>query len=82
MSASLWWKELPRIAATSVCVPRVSHSCPPPTPPLQETLPDQQVGLAQAPINLLLLPWVPVHMRFCVRPLRMKRLFPLAPWDS
>ena len=34
--------------------------------PLQETPQGQQVALAQAPIKLLLLPWVPVHMKFCV----------------
>ena len=64
------------MAATSVYVPRVIHSC---HLLLQETLQDQQVGLAQAPIKLLLLPWVPVHVRFCVCPLRVKSLFPRTP---
>ena len=45
------------------CVLRVSRSR---LLPLQETLQDQQVDVAQAPIKLLLLPWVPVHMKFCV----------------
>ena len=36
----------------------------------QEVLQDQQVGLAQASIKLLLLPWVLVRMRFCVCSLR------------
>ena len=31
----------------------------------QETPQGQQVALAQAPIKLLLLPGVPVHMKFC-----------------
>lgn len=58
---------------TNVFVPRVScsHSLP-----LQETLQGQQVDLAQAPIKLLLLPWVLVHMRFCVSPLRVKSFSP------
>ena len=61
----------PNIAATSVYVPMVSRSHP---LPFQDTLQDQQVGLAQAPIQLLLLPWVPVHVRFFVCPLRVKSL--------
>ena len=69
----------PNRSATSVCVPRVSHSH---LPPLQETFQDQQAGLAQAPIKLLLLPWVLVCMRFCVCPLRAKSLFPPVPWGS
>lgn len=52
----------PSVSATGVCVPRVSLNRP---PPLQETLQEQQVGLAQAPIKLLLLPWVLVRVRFC-----------------
>ena len=50
---------------TSVYVPRLSRSRAPP-PPLQETLQDQQVGLAQAPIKLLLLPLVLVCVILCV----------------
>ena len=50
------------MSATNVYVPRVSHSCP--LPP-QETLQDQQVGMAQAPIKLLLLACVQVYMRLC-----------------
>ena len=64
---------LPNMSATSACVPRVSHSHP--LLP-QETLPDQQVGLAQAPIKLLFLLLVPVCVRFCVHCLRLKSLFP------
>ena len=58
---------------TGVFVPRVScsHSLP-----LQEILQGQQVDLAQAPIKVLLLPWVLVHMRFCVSPLRVKSFSP------
>ena len=55
----------PNMAAVSVYVSRVR----PLPPPLQETLQDQQVGLAQAPIKLLLLPWFPEPVRFCVHPL-------------
>ena len=49
------------MAAASICVPRVSHTC---LLHLQETLQEQQVGLTQAPIKLLLLSWSVV--RFCV----------------
>ena len=63
------------MAATSVCVPSMRLS-----PPYLTTLPlqgaDQQVGLDQGPLKLLLLPWVWVSVRFCVCPLRMKCLFP------
>ena len=48
----------------------------PPTPPPHETVQDQQVGLAQAPMRLLLLPLVPVHVRFCTIPLRVKSVSP------
>lgn len=44
--------------------------------PLWETLQDQQVGLTQTPIKLLIFPWVPVHVRFCVFPLRFLKLSP------
>ena len=48
--------------------------CPkgePQLPPLlQETLQDEQVGLVQAPIKLLLLPWVLVCMRFLYVPFK------------
>ena len=44
----------PWVSATSVLVTTESHSHPP--PPLQESLPDQQVGLAQAPMESLLCP--------------------------
>ena len=57
---------------SSVCVPRMTSSC---FLFLWETLQDQQVGLTQAPFKLLLLPWVPEHVRFCVLPLRVESLF-------
>lgn len=38
---------------------------PPPSLHLQEAPQDKQVGLAQAPIKLPLLPWVLEHERFC-----------------
>ena len=41
---SMQQKKLLKVAATSVYVPRVSHSCPPPL--LWETLQDQEVRLA------------------------------------
>ena len=72
-------RKLPYVAATNVCVLRVSLSYP---LPLQETLQDQQVGLAQAPIKLLLFPWILVHVRFCVCPLAVKSLFPPVLWAS
>ena len=50
------------------------------TLPLQDT--HQQVGLAQAPVRLLLLPWVLVHVRFCVCHLKVKSLFLLVLWGS
>ena len=34
--------------------------------PLQEALRDHQGGLTQASFKLLLLPWIPAHMGFCV----------------
>ena len=61
------------ISTASVYIPRVSLSHP---LPLQETLQDQQVGLAQGPIKLLLLPWVPMCKRFCVCPLKVKSVSP------
>ena len=48
--------------------------------PLQETPQGQQVALAQAPIKLLLFPWVPMHMKVCEHPLRMKSLFSPVLW--
>ena len=56
-------RMLPGMAATSVSVPRVSHTCP---LPLQETLQGQQVGLAQALNKLLLLLCVLVYMECCI----------------
>ena len=51
------------MSAPSIFVPKVSRSL---APLLRETLQDQQVGLAQAPVKLLLLPWVLVCMGFCL----------------
>ena len=59
------------MASASVCVPRVNCSW---LWSFQETLQDQQVGLTQAPLKLLLLPWVLEHMRFWVFLLREKKL--------
>lgn len=42
---SLWCKEFPKMAATSICVPKGSPSC---FLPLQEALQDQQVSLTWA----------------------------------
>ena len=44
--------ELSKTAATSICVPEVSTSCP---VPLWEAVQGQQMGLSQAPFKLLLL---------------------------
>lgn len=44
---------------TGVC-PQGDPTVPPPPP--QETLGVQQAGLAQASIELQLLPWGPVHL--------------------
>ena len=44
--------------------------------------PDQQVGLIQTPLKLLLLPWFLECRGYCEHPLRVKSLFPTAPWDS
>ena len=57
-SKSSWRWILLNISVTGFYVPRVSHSCPPPS---QETLQDQQVDLAQASMKLLLLPGFQVH---------------------
>ena len=66
----------------------VHHQClcpqgePQPPPPAQKILQSQQVGLAQAPMKLLLLPWVLVHVGFCVCPLRVKPLCFPGLWSS
>ena len=44
-------------------------------PPPQNTLQDQQVGLPQATMKSLLLPWLPVHTGPCMHPLRVESLF-------
>ena len=65
--------------ATGVHVPRVSYSCPQPP---QETLQYQQVGVAQAPMKSLLLPWVLVHVRPCVCLPIVESLLPPVQWSS
>lgn len=55
-----------------VSFPRVNCSCP----CLTRTLQDQQAGLAQAPIKLLLLSRAPVCTGFCVCPLKVMCVFP------
>lgn len=47
---------------TSVHVPRVSYSCPQ-SP--QETLQDQHIGLAQAPMKSPLVPWASARETLC-----------------
>ena len=64
------------MAASSLCVPRVSCSC---FLPLQEILQIQQVGLTEAPFKSLLLPWVPEHVRCWVHPFRVESQFLTAP---
>ena len=59
------------MATTGVFVPRVKSSG---LLPLQ----DQQLGLTQVPLKLLLLPWVPELVIFCVGPLRVVSQFPTA----
>ena len=54
------WKPF---ASTSVHVSTMRCR---PSQPLQEMLQEKQVGLAQAPIKFLLLPWVLKCVRFCV----------------
>ena len=61
------------MAAARVCVPRVNSSYllfP------WEALQYQQVVLTQAPCTLLLLPWVPEYVRFCMHPFRVDLYFP------
>ena len=65
------------MAAATVCVPRVSFSC---LLPLWKTL--SVIRFHQAPFKLVLLPWVPEHVRYCVLCLRVESLFPTAPWVS
>ena len=57
------------LAPQNVCHQHLSASC------LSETLQNHQVDLMQASFKLLLLPWVPEHLRFCVCPLRVEVLF-------
>ena len=68
--------SLARLVAASAYVPSVSHRRP---PRLQETLQDQQVGLAKVLSNYC---FCSVHVGFSVGLLRVKSLFPPVPWDS
>ena len=45
------------------------------SPFFQESLQNQQLDLAQAFVKILLLPLVPLYMRFCVFSLRLKSPF-------
>ena len=72
-------EQAPQMAPASVCVLRVSASC---LLPLQEALQDQSVRLTQVSFKLLLLPWVPEHVRFCVHSSRVESLFPTVLWIS
>ena len=67
------------MAAASACEPRGSFIC---FLPLQEALEDQQVGVTQAPFRLLLLPWIPEYVGYCMCRLRVESLFPTALWFS
>ena len=70
---------LHRITATSVLVPTVSHSLPPPP---QETLQYQQVGLAQPLMRSPLFSLCPGAHETRVPPPRVEFLFPPVLWDS
>ena len=50
--------------------------------PLWEALQDQQLPLTQAPLKLLLQPWVLEHVRFYVHHLQVESPFPTALWLS
>ena len=69
-------RRFPNVAVASLYI----QSEPQLPLPLQETPQGQQVALAQAPVKLLLLPWVPVHMKFCEHHLRVKSLFSPVLW--
>lgn len=66
-------EEAPQIAASGVCAPWVGCSRP---LPLRETLQDQPAGSTQVPIKLLLLPWVPKHVRILHVPFKSELGFP------
>ena len=59
--------------AVPVSVLRMSSSC---LLPLPEILQDQQVGLTQAPLKSLLLPWVLEQVRLCMCAVRVSLYFP------
>ena len=67
------------MAATIVCIPRVSSNC---LLPLWGGVPDQQVGLTQAPFKLLHLPEVLECVSFCVSPFKVESPFPTSLWFS
>ena len=75
---SCWW-IFPDNSVSSVLSPFWATATP--LPP-QETLQDQWVGLAYAPVNSLLFPWNLVHARTCVYPARVECLFPPVPWSN
>ena len=77
LESSTSW-TLPEISTISVHVPRESDSH---TMLPQETLWNQQVGLAQVPKKSLTLLCVPVCMRPCVFPPRVKFSFPPSPME-
>ena len=64
---------LPKVAATSICVPRVSLSR---LLPLLEALQNQHMCLIQVPFKLLPLHWGSEHVRFWACPVRVKPDFP------
>ena len=68
-TSDLMVNKLAKSANASVYVPRVSSSW---FPPLEEIFKDQRMDPTQDPFKLLLLPWFPEHVRFCVRPLRVE----------
>lgn len=66
-------KNNPQNICHQLLDPSRSHSC---APPPQETFQDHQVGLLQAPLKWLLLSSIPVPVRFCAIPLRVKPVSP------
>ena len=66
------------MSVASVTVPRGSPSC---LLLLWEALQDQQVGLTQAPSQLLPLFWVAEQVRYYALPLRVESLFPMVFWS-
>lgn len=52
------YKELHKLAATSICVPRRSPTC---LLPSGRFLQDQEMGLTQVPFKLLSQSWISEH---------------------